>query len=58
MEGSEEELKSVLMRVKEENEIADLKLNIQKTKIEVQFYIMPFNWDLSNVFFLMITLEL
>ena len=33
MSESEEELKSVLMRVKEENEIADLKLNIQKMKI-------------------------
>ena len=33
MAESEEELKSILMRVKEENEIADLKLNIQKTKI-------------------------
>ena len=30
---SEEELKNLLMRVKEENEKADLKLNIQKTKI-------------------------
>ena len=30
---SEEELKNILMRVKEENEKADLKLNIQKTKI-------------------------
>ena len=29
----EEELKSFLMRVKEESEIAGLKLNIQKTKI-------------------------
>ena len=29
----EEELKSLLMRVKEESEKADLKLNIQKTKI-------------------------
>ena len=28
----EEELKSLLMRVKEESEKADLKLNIQKTK--------------------------
>ena len=28
-----EELKSLLMKVKEENEKADLKLNIQKTKI-------------------------
>ena len=30
---SEEELKSHLMRAKEENEKAGLKLNIQKTKI-------------------------
>ena len=29
----EEELKSLLMRVKEESEKAGLKLNIQKTKI-------------------------
>ena len=32
MEGSEEELKSLLMKVKEESEKAGLKLNIQKTK--------------------------
>ena len=30
---SEEELKSLLMKVKEESEKADLKLNVQKTKI-------------------------
>ena len=30
---SEEELKSLLMKVKEESKKADLKLNIQKTKI-------------------------
>ena len=30
---NEEELKSLLVRVKEESETADLKLNIQKTKI-------------------------
>ena len=30
---SKEELKSLLMKVKEENEKVDLKLNIQKTKI-------------------------
>jgi len=30
---SEEELKSLLIRVKQESEKADLKLNIQKTKI-------------------------
>ena len=33
MEGSEEKPKSLLMRVKEQSEIADLKLSIQKTKI-------------------------
>ena len=33
MSESEEELKSFLMRVKEESEKAGLKLNIQKTKI-------------------------
>ena len=33
IEESEEELKSILMRVKEESEKAGLKLNIQKTKI-------------------------
>ena len=33
MAESEEELKSLLMKVKEESEIVCLKLNIQKTKI-------------------------
>ena len=33
MAESEEELKSLLMKVKEESEIVDLKFNIQKTKI-------------------------
>ena len=33
MAESEEELKSLLTRVKEESEKAGLKLNIQKTKI-------------------------
>ena len=33
MEESEEELKSLLMKVKEKNEKVGLKLNIQKTKI-------------------------
>ena len=33
MAESEEELKSLLMKMKEENEKTDLKLNIQKTKI-------------------------
>ena len=33
MAESEEELKSLLMKVKEKSEIVGLKLNIQKTKI-------------------------
>ena len=33
MAGSEEELKSLLMKVKEDSEKVGLKLNIQKTKI-------------------------
>ena len=33
MAESKEELKSLLMKVKEESEKADLKLNIEKTKI-------------------------
>ena len=33
MTENEKELKSLLMRVKKESEKADLKLNIQKTKI-------------------------
>ena len=33
MAESEEDLKSLLMKVKEESEIVGLKLNIQKTKI-------------------------
>ena len=35
MAESEEELKSLLMKVKEESEKVDLKLNIQKTKVMV-----------------------
>ena len=33
MAESEEELKRLLMKVKEESENVDLKLNIQKTKV-------------------------
>ena len=33
MSESEEELKTLLMRVKEDSEKTDLKFNIQKTKI-------------------------
>ena len=35
MEESEEELKSLLLKLKEESEKAGLKLNIQKTKIMI-----------------------
>ena len=33
MRESEEELKSLLMKVKEDSEIVGLKLNIQKSKV-------------------------
>ena len=39
MAESEEELKSLLMKVKKESEKASLKLNIQKTKI--LFHLVP-----------------
>ena len=38
---SEEKLKNLLMRVKEESERADLKLNIKKTKIMASGLITP-----------------
>ena len=38
MAESEEELKSLLMNVKEESEKVGLKLNIQKTKIMASFF--------------------
>ena len=40
MAESKEELKSLLMKVKEESEKAGLKLNIQKTKIMVSILII------------------
>ena len=45
MAESEEELKSLLMKVKEENEKAGLKLNIQKTKIMVSSPITSWQID-------------
>ena len=42
---SEEELKSLLMKVKEESEKAGLKLNIQKTKIMASGSITPWQID-------------
>ena len=46
MAESEEELKSLLMKVKEESEKVSLKLNIQKTKIMVS---APFtSWQIDG----------
>ena len=42
---SEEELKSLLMKVKEKSEKADLKLNIQKTMIMASGTISPWQID-------------
>ena len=46
MAESEEELKSLLMKVKEESEKVDLKLNIQKTKIMASGPIM--SWEIDG----------
>ena len=45
MAESEEELKSLLMKVKEESEKVGLKLNIQKTKITASGPISSWNID-------------
>ena len=49
MAESKEELKSLLMKVKEENEKADLKLNIQKTKIMACSPITSWQIDMETV---------
>ena len=46
MAESEEELKSVLMKVKEETENVGLKLNIQKTKIMASSSIT--SWEIDG----------
>ena len=46
MEESEEELKSLLMKVKEESEKAGLKVNIQKTKILASCHIT--SWQING----------
>ena len=46
MAESEEELKSLVMKVKEESEKAGLKLNIQKMKIMASSSITP--WQLNG----------
>ena len=45
MEESEEELKSLLMKMKEESENAGVKLNIQKTKIMASSLITSWQID-------------
>ena len=49
MGESEEELKSLLMNVKEESEKAGLKLNIQKTKIMASGPITSWELDAETV---------
>ena len=49
MAESEEELKSLLMKVKEESKKVDLKLNIQKTKIMASGPITSWEIDGENV---------
>ena len=49
MAESEEELKSFLMKVKEESEKVGLKLNIQKTKIMVSCPITSWQTDQETV---------
>ena len=48
MAESEEELKDLLMKVKEESEKVDLKLNIQKTKIMASGPITSWQIDGEN----------
>ena len=49
MAENEEELKRLLMKVKEENEKAGLKLNIQKTKIMASGHIILWQIDGETV---------
>ena len=49
IEESEEELKSFLMKVKEESEKVGLQLNIQKTKIMVSGPITSWQIDVETV---------
>ena len=49
MEESGEELKSLLMKVKEESEKVGLKLNIQKTKIMASGHITSWQIDVETL---------
>ena len=48
MAESKKELKSLLMKVKEESEKVDLKLNIQKTKIMASGPIWSHSWQIDG----------
>ena len=48
MAESEEKLKSILIRVKEESEKVGLKLNIQKTRIMASGHFMANRWGNSG----------
>ena len=52
MAESEEELKSLLMKVKEESEKTDLQLNIQKAKIMAYGPIPSWQMDGDRLYFL------
>ena len=65
MAESEEELKSLLMKVKEESEVVGLKLNIRKTKIMTSGPIISWQIDgkqwkqwLTLFFWALISLQL
>ena len=49
MSDSEEEIKSLLIKVKEDSEKVDLNLNIQKTKIMASGPITPWEIDGETV---------
>ena len=49
MEQSEEELNTILLRVKEQSEKASLKLNTQRTKIMATGLIIPWLIDREKV---------
>ena len=48
MVKTEEELKSLLMKVKEESEKVGLKLNIQKTKIKASGPLPGTSWQIDG----------
>ena len=52
MAENEEEIKSLLMRVKEKNDKASLKLSIQKTKIMASGPMMGNNENSERLYFL------